>query len=122
MDPKYLIYSQKEIESIVKYYLGTPDIYKYCYNNSPEFKFFVDNANEKLKKNIKQMHTAYHLSHIHEYLMHCATMGISLIIKKLLELKKFSDLKKTIESDEFKTLFQNFDTVLLYNKRRNSDK
>ena len=30
MEAKYLRYSEKEIEKIIEYYLGTPKIYKYC--------------------------------------------------------------------------------------------
>ena len=95
---------------------------KYCYENSPEFKEYVDNANEKMTHSIKTMHKYYYGSHVQEYLLHFATMGLTLLFKKLREKKEFAKLKKTIQSDEFKTLFSNFDTVLLNNKIRNSTK
>ena len=54
MDVKYLKYTEKEFNQIIKYYIGTPKIYKYCYEHSPEFKEFIDNSNDEFKKAIKK--------------------------------------------------------------------
>lgn len=116
MEAKYLRYSEKEIEKIIEYYLGTPKIYKYCYQNSLEFKNYVDNASEETKKAIKKMHTGYYGAHCQEPLVHLGTFGLSLVGKKITENKEFKKLEETIKSEEFKTLFKNFDEIIIRSK------
>ena len=36
--------ADRELSRIFEYYLADPDIYNYCYENSEEFRFFIDNA------------------------------------------------------------------------------
>ena len=115
MEIRYLRYTAKELSRIIEYYIGTPKIYKYCYENSEEFKNFIDNATEIRKKKIKTLHTAYHCAHCREPLVHLATFGLSFGGKKLAEKKEFKELDETIKGDEFKTLFSKFDEVLEYN-------
>lgn len=81
MDEKRLNYSEKEIQKIIEYYLGKPKIYKFCYENSIEFKKYVDNASEEMKKAIQKMHTGYYASHCQEPLVHLGTFGLSLVGK-----------------------------------------
>lgn len=113
MDTKYLNYSKKDIKRINEYYLGNPKIYKYCYENSPEFKSFIDNANDELKSAIKKMQTAYYASHCQEPLVHLGTFGLSLVGKKIAEKKEFDKLDETIRSEEFRTLFKNYYEIVL---------
>ncbi len=113
MDARYLRYNKKELKRIVQYYLGTPKIYKYCYEHSPEFKEFIDNADDSLKAAIKKMHTGYYASKCQEPLVHLGTFGLSLVGKKIAEKKEFAKLEETIKSDEFKTLFKNYYEIAL---------
>ena len=55
MEARYLRYTVKEFNRIIEYYIGTPKIYKYCYENSKEFKNFIDNINDSRKKKIKSI-------------------------------------------------------------------
>lgn len=115
MEARYLRYTVKEFNRIIEYYIGTPKIYKYCYENSKEFKNFIDNINDSRKKKIKSMHVGYYGVHCREPLAHLGTFGLSFVGKKLAENKEFKKLDETINSDEFKTLFKNFDEVLAIN-------
>lgn len=116
MDAKYLRYTEKEIENIIEYYLGTPKIYKFCYENSPEFKEYVDTASEKMKNSIKKMHTFYYAKHCKEPLVHIGTFGLSFVGKKFAENKEFKKLEETIKGEEFKTLFKNFNEIVYRSK------
>lgn len=116
MDAMNLKYTEKEINNIIEYYLGKPKIYKYCYENSPEFKNYVDNASEETKKAIKKMHVGYYGAHCQEPLVHLGTFGLSLVGKKIAENKEFKKLEETIKSEEFKTLFKNFDEIITRSK------
>ena len=116
MEAKDLRYTEKELSNIIEYYLGTPKIYKFCYENSIEFKEYVDNASEEMKKAIKKMHTGYYASHCQEPLVHLGTFGLSLIGKKIAENKEIKKLEETIKSEEFKTLFKNFDEIIIRSK------
>ena len=115
MEAKDLRYTVKEINKIIEYYLGTPKIYKYCYENSKEFKGFIDNISDSRRKKIKAMHIGYRAAHSSEALAHLGTFGLSFLGKKLADNKEFKKLEVTINSDEFKTLFKNFDAVLVLN-------
>ncbi|MBQ8550166.1 MAG: hypothetical protein IJ426_02375 [Clostridia bacterium] len=115
MEVRYLRYTLKEFQNIIEYYLGTPKIYKYCYEKSSEFKEFVDNINESRKKEIKKLHMAYYAVNCKEPLVHLGTFGLSFLGKKIAENKEFQKLDETINSDEFKTLFTRFDEVLAVN-------
>lgn len=108
MDVKYLKYTEKEFNQIIKYYIGTPKIYKYCYEHSPEFKEFIDNSNDEFKKAIKKMHLGHSGLAVRDTLVHISTMGLSLIGQSRAEKKEFAKLDEIIKSDEFKTLFKNF--------------
>lgn len=116
VEAKDLRYTEKELKNIIEYYLGTPKIYKFCYENSIEFKEYVDNASEEMKKAIKKMHTGYYASHCQEPLVHLGTFGLSLVGKKIAENKEFKKLEETIKSEEFKTLFKNFDEIIIRSK------
>lgn len=116
MDTKYLKYTEKEINNIIEYYLGKPQIYKYCYEHSLEFKNYVDNASDEIKKAIKKMHMGYYGAHCQEPLVHLGTFGLSLVGKKIAENKEFKKLEETIKSEEFKTLFKNFDEIIIRSK------
>lgn len=116
MDANNLNYTEKEIENIIEYYLGKPKIYKYCYENSPEFKEYIDNASEEMKAAIKKMHRGYYGTHCQDPLVHLGTFGLSLVGKKLAENKEFKRLEETIRTEEFKTLFKNFDLIVLKSK------
>lgn len=113
MDARYLNYTKKDIQRLIEYYLGTPRIYNYCYENSKEFREFVDNANEEMKAAIKKMHRAHYISRCQEPLAHIGTFGLSLIGKKLAENKELKRLEETIKGEEFKTFFKNFNDVVL---------
>ena len=112
MEAKYLNFDKKEMRHIIEYYLGTPKIYKFCYENSPEFREYVDNASDEMKKAIKKMHVGYYGAHCQDPLIHLGTFGLSFVGKKIAENKEFKKLEETIRSEEFKTLFKNFDEVV----------
>lgn len=113
---KMLNYSEKELKNIIEYYLGKPKIYKYCYENSLEFKAYIDNASDEMKAAIKKMHNGYYAAHCQEPLVHLGTLGLSLIGKKIAENNEFKKLDETIKSEEFKILFKNFDEIIIRSK------
>ena len=113
MEAKDLRYTEKELMNIIEYYLGTPKIYKYCYENSHEFKEFVDGADENMKAAIKKMHRGYNMFHCKDPLVHLGTFGLSMVGKKIAEKRELDKLAETIKSDEFKTLFKNFNEITL---------
>ena len=76
----------------------------------------MDNANDEMKKAIKKMHIGYYGAHSQEGLVHLGTFGLSLVGKKIAENKEFKKLEETIKSEEFKTLFKNFDEIIIRSK------
>ena len=116
MEAKDLRYTEKELSKIIEYYLGTPQIYKYCYENSSEFKEFVDGADENMKAAIKKMHRGYNMLHCKDSLVHLGTFGLSMVGKKIAEKRELDKLDEAIRSDEFKTLFKNFNEITLRTK------
>lgn len=115
MKVEYLRYSNKYINSIIRYYIGTPKIYRYCYKNCTEFRDFIDNSNDERKKTIRSLHRSYRMVHCRDPLVFIGTCGIAFLIKKIGDLIEYKKVNKTIQGDEFKTLFGNFDEVLRNN-------
>ena len=116
MEANDLKYTNEELNNLIEYYLGTPKVYNYCYENSPEFKKFVDNADDEMKSAIKKMHTGYNMLHCKDALVHLGSFGLSWVGKKIAESREFAKLDETIKSDEFKILFENFNEIVLRNK------
>ena len=104
--------TDKELSRILEYYCANPTIYEYCYENSPEFKFFIDNANDELKENFKKMQKAYRASHCRDGLTHIGTFGLSLVGKKISQNNELKRVAEKIETEEFKEFFKNLGELL----------
>lgn len=110
-----LNFTRKEFNNLLEFYLGKKYIFNFCYENSKEFKAFIDNCSEERLKKIKKLQTAETLSHANRPLWALATCGATAIATKAHHDKQLKELANTIQTDSFKTLFSNFDLVLLNN-------
>ena len=110
-----LEFTKKEFDRMLEFYLGKKYIYKFCYENSVEFKEFIENCSEERLNKIKKLQLAETLSHARRPLLALGTYGMSAIAIKIHHDKQLKELAYTIKTDQFKTLFSNFDAVLLNN-------
>jgi len=110
-----LEYTRREFDHLLEFYFGKKYIYKYCYVNSKEFKNFIDNCSEERLNKIKGLQLSETLSHARRPLLAMATYGMSAVATKIHHDKQLKELSETIQTDSFKTLFSNFDAVLLHN-------
>lgn len=110
-----LEFTRKEFNHILEFYFGKKYIYKYCYENSAEFKRFIDGCSEERLNKIKKLQLAETLSHAKRPLLALGTYGMSAVATKIHHNKQLKELENTIQTDAFKTLFSNFDAVLLNN-------
>ncbi len=115
MEIRDLRFTAKELNRMIEYYIGTPHVYKFCYENSVEFRWFIDTANEERRRKIKLLHTGNYFSRASEPLWHLATGGLSLAAQAIKRNKEYKELEETINSKTFKMLFLNFDKVLAQN-------
>ena len=69
-----------------------------------------------MQKAIKKMHMGYYGTHCQEPLVHLGTFGLSFVGKKIAENKEFKKLEETINGEEFKALFKNFDEIIFRSK------
>lgn len=88
-----LWFTQVEFDALMKYYFGCSRVYEFCYENSEQFKTFVDKSDERRSEKIKA-------------LMHS-------VVNEPKNLE--GELNSIISSKEFKNLFSRFDEVLLIN-------
>ena len=110
-----LEFTKKEFDRIIGFYFCKKYIFDFCYENSPEFKNFIDNCSEDRLKTIKKLQRLTTLSHAKRPVWALATMGATAIATKVHHDKQLKELANTIQTDAFKTLFSNFDLVLLNN-------
>ena len=108
-------FTAKEFSKILEFYFGKKYIYNFCYENSKEFKNFIDNCSAERLNKIKKLQLAETLSHAKAPLLALGTYVMSAIATKIHHNKQLKELETTIQSAQFKTLFSNFDNVLLNN-------
>ena len=108
-------FTKKEFNHILEFYFGKKYIYNFCYENSAEFKSFIDNCSEERMNKIKKLQLAESLSHAKRPLLAVATYGMSAVATKMHHNKQLKELEYTIQTEAFKNLFANFDAVLLNN-------
>lgn len=110
-----LTFTKREFNNLLEFYFGKKYIYKFCYENSPEFKEFIDKCSHSRLEKIKRLQLAETLSHARRPILAVATYGMSAVATKIHHDKQLKELADTIKTDSFKTLFSNFDLVLLNN-------
>ena len=110
-----LTFTRREFNNILEFYFGKKYIYTFCYENSPEFKKFIDTCSAERLNKIKKLQLSETLSHARRPLLALGTYGLSAVATKIHHNKQLKELEYTIQSDSFKILFSNFDAVLLNN-------
>ncbi len=115
MEINNMIFTKKEFNQMLEFYFGKKYIYNFCYENSTEFKQFIDNCSEERLNKIKKLQLAETLSHARRPLLALSTYGMSAVAEKLHHNKQLKELSSTIKTDAFKTLFSDFDNILLNN-------
>lgn len=105
--------STKDLEKIFEAYVCDSDVYEYAYANCAEYRNFIDNMNDDVKKKIRIAHTGWKVSNgaekFREGLFHAGTFGLSFGIKKLMNIKKKSKKEmiiELVESDDFVNFFR----------------
>jgi len=107
------LFNEKDLEKIIELYVINPDVYKYAYENCDEYKIFIDNLDEDMKRRIEFARKANGFSNkagkFRNGLIHASTFGLSYGVSKLFSINKKSKeqmIKETVESHEFKELFR----------------
>ena len=105
----------KELERRVRYayenYICEPDVYKYAYENSKEFRRYINSLPEERMEKIKRAHAALSVSNgvhnLRKGMIHASTFGLSFLAEKALFKSKKQKIIEIVESEEFATLFNN---------------
>lgn len=119
---------EKNLAKVIEAYIINPEVYDYAYKNCEEYKIFIDSLSNENKEKFNKARAAWKIGQgsekVREGLMHASTFGLTLGIKKLMNINKKSKedrLAELISSSDFLDIIKFFNETKLFCEKDKND-